>query len=438
MRGWPMLLIVAVCACLAVGCAVYVLSGGTEIRIVIAALSLAIGLSLAAVMIGNYAQSSQVSRHFRQLRNDMRLAERGTRDSHNRTEYLATQLLEVRQRTEQVSGAIMAGLNELKESHVTLADHMRAQTQPQARSETFQYRYTPEAFEPAATQARVQPLHASFASPFPSPQAANAEPPPFAERMKAPAPPPAPETSVMDQLSTSLEPIVDLFTGKTSHYRLHLGMTKPDGEEVSSHVLLHHADRTGLRAGFDVHAAHDAYGLLRRLRQRDGVLNIFLPLGAASLQSEQSISRLVQLRSQFPDVADGLVLEVPHAVLAGLTESGLEGLAELARHGHSLSLTNVSVGGIDLPALAKLNVRYVTLNVAAATGAEGPPQHIQTFAQSARAMRVHVIVTDVSDMKMTPFVSKISRFASGTAFAEPRKVKADAARATPASYSAVA
>ncbi len=436
-----MLVLVALFACLAVGCGVYLLSGGNDLRLVVAVLAITMGAALAVIMIGNFAQSSNVSGHFRQLRNDMRVSERGFRESHNRTEYIAAQILEVRQRTEQVSGAIMAGLEDLKASHSVLADQMK--TAAYAPRPSYSSAFDAHAAYPPQ-QPKVQPLHASFTPPYPTPQAANTEPtlplrPAF---QNAPLPPPVTaqhvEASMFDQLSTSLEPIVDLFTGKTSHYRLHLAMSKPGGEEVGSDVLLHHADRTGLRAGFDVHAARDALSLLRRLRQRDEVLNIFLPVGAATLQSEQSIARLIELRMEFPEVADGLVLEIPHAVLAGLTDSGLEGLAQLARHGHGFCLANVSVNGIDLPSVAKLNVRYVTLNAASATGAEGPSPHVHTFAQSARAMRVHVIITNVADMKMTPFISKISRYASGPAFAEPRKVKADAVRAATQGYSAVA
>jgi EAL domain-containing protein (putative c-di-GMP-specific phosphodiesterase class I) len=452
MRGWPMLLMVALCACLAVGCGVYLLSGGNDLRLVVAVLAIIMGVALAAVLVGNYAQSSQVGGHLRQVRNDMRVAERGFRESHGRTEYLASQILDVRNRTEQVSGAIMAGLNDLKNSYASLAEQMK--DAPQNRFGSDEPGFATFRPEPLRQERPVQPLQASFMPPFPPPRAANSEPtlPPRSSAFVPPqhaAPPPPPyaqqeaqqpaaDGTMFDQLSTSLEPIVDLFTGKTSHYRLHLGMSKPTGEEVGADVLLHHADRTGLRAGFDVHAARDALALLRRLRQRDEHLNIFLPIGAATLQSEQSIDRLVDLRMEYPDVAEGLVLEIPHAVLAGLTDSGLEGLAQLARHGHSFSLANVSVNGIDLPSLAKLNVRYMTLNVASATGAEGPSPQVQVIAQSARALRVHIIVTNVADMKMTPFVSKISRYASGPAFAAPRKVKADVVRSETASYSAVA
>jgi EAL domain-containing protein (putative c-di-GMP-specific phosphodiesterase class I) len=235
------------------------------------------------------------------------------------------------------------------------------------------------------------------------------------------AKPRAPRT---DELLISLEPVIDVFTNKTVHYRLHLGMTKPNGTEVPTDMLLHHADRAGLRTQFDLHAAKEALGLLRHLRGRDPELNIFMPLGASTLQSDETIEKLLDLRKQFTDVAAGLVIELPHATLAGLSERGLEGLARLARNGVYLALTNVAIAGVDLRALAKLNVRYISLTSTTALGTNGPSPIIQSFAQTARIQRIQLIVTAISDAALAKQVSKIGRFVAGPAFAPPRRVKA--------------
>ncbi len=445
-----MLTAAALSACLAIGCGVYLLSGGPDQRVVLTVLSLTMGLALLALIIHAYIQNSRANGHLRQVRNEMRTVERGFRESQGRTDYLATQMLELRQRSEQVSGAIMNGLDDLKASHASLSDQMRNTNTSHVHSAPFTgFAAKNErqwAFGTAA-MGETEPVrdmpHSSFT------------PPPFRQASgiglgtpsndqlefvapKAEQPAQAHSAPMLDKLSTSLEPIVDLFTGKTTHYRLHLGMTKQDGEDVGSDIVLHHADRTGLRAGFDIHAARESFGLLRRLRQRDPSLHIFLPIGAATLQSDHAIHQLIDLRDEFPDIGDGLVLEVPHAMLAGLPESGLEGLAQLARHGHVFSLANVSVSGIDLPSLAKLHVRYVSMNSSVVSGVDGPMPAITQFAQAARAMRIHLVITNVTDMRVVPFLSKVSRFASGLAFAEPRRVKADAAAANTAAYGAVA
>jgi EAL domain-containing protein (putative c-di-GMP-specific phosphodiesterase class I) len=235
--------------------------------------------------------------------------------------------------------------------------------------------------------------------------------------------PPKPRAPRTDELLISLEPVIDVFTNKTVHYRLHLGMMKPNGTEVPTDMLLHHADRAGLRTQFDLHAAKEALGLLRHLRGRDPELNIFMPLGASTLQSDETVGKLLELRTQFQDVATGLVIELPHATLAGLSERGLEGLARLARNGVYLALTNVAIAGVDLRALAKLNVRYMSLTSTSALGTNGPSPIIQSFAQTARVHRIQLIVTAITDASLAKHVSKIGRFVAGPAFAPARRVK---------------
>jgi hypothetical protein len=116
-------------------------------------------------------------------------------------------------------------------------------------------------------------------------------------------------------------------------------------------------------------------------------------------------------------------------MLAGLSDAGLEGLALLARSGVTLSLSNAAVSGIDLGPLSRLNVRYISLSASAAGGAEGPSAEMISFTQNARAARIQAIVTGVVDRRIVSRLTKITRFACGPAFAEPRRVKSEAARA---------
>jgi EAL domain-containing protein (putative c-di-GMP-specific phosphodiesterase class I) len=117
---------------------------------------------------------------------------------------------------------------------------------------------------------------------------------------------------------------------------------------------------------------------------------------------------------------------VPHAVLASLPQTSIEGLAYLARSGLELSLSNAAVAGLDLAALDKLNVRYVAIS-AGSVGSE-PKQSagIANFVQAARALHVQVIVTGVANAQQATQLMRVARYASGAAFAEPRRVRRDA------------
>ena len=126
-------------------------------------------------------------------------------------------------------------------------------------------------------------------------------------------------------------------------------------------------------------------------------------------------------------MAQGLAYELPHAMLAGLTENALEGLAMLARQGAMLALTNVSLAGLDLHAMSTLNVRFVGLDVAAIDVTTGPSAAMIGFAQAARASRVQMIVTGVAYPRIVASLPQITRLASGPCFAAPRRVKRELA-----------
>jgi EAL domain-containing protein (putative c-di-GMP-specific phosphodiesterase class I) len=459
-HGWFLPTLAALFGCATVGCSAYVFSGGSDVANVIAVLALVTGGGLLALAVGLYVQSRAFRGHVLQLRNEVRTSDRSSREASSRTDYLAQQILELRNRGEQINSTILEGFSELKSSYGALSDQMRDLNRAGApsASSTFgvgsQFKpfppdpaaFGPNTFargpssykpsvQPANPMGTSRPIFGHVPPTQKTPISATEHHEDHDEHLTALA---SQSQSLVDRLLTSLEPVVDLFTSKTTHYRLHLGMVREDGEEVASETVLHHADRTGLRAGFDLHAAREALQLLQRLRQRDAGLSIFLPVGAHTLQSGETVDRLVGLLSEYGSVANGLVLEIPHAMLAGLSDLGLEGLAKLARGGHTLALSNVSTSGVDLPALSKLNVRFVSINVANVLAGDGLSKAILQFAQVARSLRVQMVVTNVSDQRVVSHISKITRFASGPVFAEPRRVRSDATTAQPMSYSNVA
>jgi hypothetical protein len=127
--------------------------------------------------------------------------------------------------------------------------------------------------------------------------------------------------------------------------------------------------------------------------------------------------------------AFGVVFEMSHSMLAGLSEAGLEGLARLARAGSLFSLTHVSVAGLDLHAMNTLNVRYIGL-AAAAIEPAGPSTSLIGFAQMARLSRVNVIVTGLNNSALVGKLGSVARLACGPCFAVPRRVRRDLGVAT--------
>jgi EAL domain-containing protein (putative c-di-GMP-specific phosphodiesterase class I) len=239
-----------------------------------------------------------------------------------------------------------------------------------------------------------------------------------------------------DALTLALEPVVDLYTSSTAHYRMVLGMTNEQGHDVPQDVFLHHAERMGLRDSLDLHVVEQALALVQQLRQRDPNLGIFVPIGAVTLAKPEAVQRILSTLSNLPDLMQGVILDVAHVVLASLSEASLEGLATLARGGALLSLSQASISGVDLGSLNRLNVRYVGVT-ASSVGVGGVVSAgLPGFVQSARALRIQIVISHVGDPRHVNGLSRIARYASGPAFAIPRKLKRTATDAESLSQAA--
>ncbi len=437
-RSWPLVAVMLLCACVAFGCAAYVLAGGTGARFVLAGLGISVGLAILVFAVLVSFQSSDVNALRHHIRSEVAGFERKMREDRTRGDGLARELSDLKETSNRTNSAIATGFGELRNSYEQLSEQLRTTMSTVTNFQTARtfaaqmgrpaaYAYADAHYEPSFAQSNFshRDINPNVAIPPDAyddddyPQPANDE---FVDQ------PAKATTAAVDSLIISLEPVVDLFTSRTAHYRLHLGMTKPEGGDVAQDVLLHHADRTGLRSDFDVFAAREALPLLDKLRQRDPELNIFMSIGTATLQSATALDRILDEMQIYGEAARGLVIELPHAMLAGLPDAGLEGLARLARSGVMLSLSNVAMAGVDLPTLAQLNVRFLSLSAVSVGGVEGPTQATIQFTQAARAARIHTIVTGVVDRRVVSKLTKMTRFASGPAFAEPRRIKSDVPR----------
>lgn len=261
-------------------------------------------------------------------------------------------------------------------------------------------------------------------------QAAREEPKPRHRAAEPPAPEqPAPEAAAptpKEQLTLLLEPVVELATGTTCHYRAQLGLADGRGKMVGHEELTQKADQGGMRPALDVRMVRMVAPVLRRLRLRNPGLRIFVPLGRATLGTEQEAGRLLALLQRDGDVAEGMVFEFAQQELGQLDPTGIENLARLARSGATLALREVYLGGLDLAALRQLGVRFLSFPPHAVDAGSGPNPTWNEFAKQARGLQIQVLVGDVRTPQQASSISRYARFAHGPFFAPPRKVRPDA------------
>ena len=223
-----------------------------------------------------------------------------------------------------------------------------------------------------------------------------------------------------------LEPVIDLTTNKTAHYRVRFSITAANGIEIDYSKLTLNADRGELRPTLDVHVINQAIPLLRRLRAKHPAMRMFIPMGAATLMSENTIALVTRMLSEADNVAQGVVFELTHDALASLNEAGISGLAAIARMGATLALTEASTTGLDLPSLRQLGVKFLGVEARSIEPGHGITQDWLDFVQVARGMQFQILLTNVENSAQAASASQIARLVAGNFFAPPRRVKINA------------
>jgi EAL domain-containing protein (putative c-di-GMP-specific phosphodiesterase class I) len=406
----------AVLVGIAMSIAAYSLGSGTTTVTLLSVSLIALALAQIVGLMRSHLGQGALNRISENTEEMQRTVIRVSNESHRlnaETFALSQNVEQFRAETSTLNGSLAESLASLREGHESVAGNLRAILDAQR---DIQANLTSQANQTAMKNAiaREQEWIAHVTEPQPQPEPVIEEPL---------APPSFAQSGLAEALNLSLEPIVDLYTSNTAHYRMMLGMTNDQGQDVEHEVFVHHADRMGVRASMDVHVVGQTIELLEQLRQRDVNLSIFVPLGATTLANPEAVQDIIATLRAAPAQAQGVVVDLAHATLASLHETSLEGLATLARAGVNLSLSKASISGVDLAALSRLNVRFVSLAAASIGVGTAISAGLPGFVQSARALRIQVVVSHVGDPRHVPGLARTARYASGPAFALPRKLK---------------
>jgi EAL domain-containing protein (putative c-di-GMP-specific phosphodiesterase class I) len=229
-----------------------------------------------------------------------------------------------------------------------------------------------------------------------------------------------------EHLDLLLEPVIELSSGATSHYRAIINLANGRGDVVPHADLMAKAEIGGMRAALDAHLVKLVAPVLRRLRLKNPGLRVFVPLGRSTLGSRGEADSIISLLLQDSDVANGVVFELGQEDIGELDPAGIENLARLGRLGATLALRDVYLGGLDLAALRQLGVRFLNFPPHAVDSGNGPSEVWREFVQYARAMQIQLIVGGIDTPQQASAASKCARFGHGPFFAPPRKVRRDA------------
>jgi EAL domain-containing protein (putative c-di-GMP-specific phosphodiesterase class I) len=371
-RGLPSIVAIAVLACLAIFFGIFILFTTDQQVAGVAAAVVCLALAQIVMMATSSARSAQLEKDMLFLSRGQQISDQKYHESFVATDLFDTEIAELKRRAQRFE-------TDMQDARST------------ARS---QYQELNQRYETAAANTPVYP------------------PPPRASQ--------APQK---EQLNFLLQPIIDLSTNVTAHYRAQFSITAATGAEIDYEKLILNADRGGLRPSLDVHVTGQAIPLLRRLRVKNPGMKMFIPIGAATLMSERSLAVMTAALTEARDVANGIVFELTHEALGRLNETGIAGLASIARIGATMALTDASVGGLDLTSLRKLGVKFIGINAGTIESGFGIASTWHEFVQIARGLQFQVMLTDVANSKQAAASAQIARLVAGPFFAPPRRVK---------------
>ncbi len=379
-RGWSVVLLLAVLSCFAIACGVFVAVAESNQAIAVAAGICALALVQLFLLVSGWIKFGNIRAQLKSIILEKRVTDDKFRQTFVPADFFDQEITALKLRAEQTDKDIQLAI---AASRAEFHDVLR-------RYDTM-------------TTAPGQQIHS--------------EPPAFSESQQ-PAQP-------LEQLNFLLEPVIDLSTNQTAHYRARFSMTVVDGDEIDFSKLVTNADRSGLRPSLDSLVVSQAVPLLRRLRIKHPAMRLLLPIGVATLMSAASLAAIANSFADAADVADGIVFELTHDVLGKLNEAGITGLATIARMGATMAVTNASVAGLDLSALRQLGVLFIGIDAQSIESGYGVDPSWQAFFQVARGLQLQILLTDVTTSTQAASSAQIARYVSGPFFAPPRRVKSN-------------
>ena len=427
MRDVVALVFMVVSAVVAVAAILFALFAGTgqNLAAIAAVLAVALGQLVAAILI--WQRREEDDRRLRRLVGEIKKLSGTAVENHDRLAQAEQRSEEALRRADRSERSLARGIGEIKERYEDLVhflsqDVVNSAAPPPAPVMAMAPPMT------MAQQLQMPPppmtMAPQFHMPPPAPLAAPAVPPPAAVLPPLTAEPrPATSPPRRESLHLALEPVVDVHTGETAHYRAQLVMVDELGEEVGHARIMANADGTALRPGLDVFAAREALALLPRLMERNPALRIFVPLGVSTLMDGAALNRIIAAVTDAGAAGRNLILELAHTDLTKLSEAGIAGVAMLARRKIALAVTGAVVDGIDLSSLRDLGVTYLGLTPDTIDHQDNLDQDLLSFCRLVRALQIQLMVNGITRMDTAKALAGVARFASGPLYAPPRRVK---------------
>lgn len=225
-----------------------------------------------------------------------------------------------------------------------------------------------------------------------------------------------------------LEPVVRLAEGRTAYYKASFRLRDQSPADLT-HIVAS-ADLPVLNGhsslwdpSLDAQLLQQVLPLLEKLRARRGATGIFCPISVATLENTKALQELVGLLQANPQAAAGIVLDIHHTALAGMSEAGLQGLAWLASLGATFCLTGEGMLYDELPALAELGFAFIDVPDQGLVQPAQPGLTAEELLQVTEANSIALIASGVEQPDDATSLMHASSLGRGPGFSSPRAVR---------------
>lgn len=221
-----------------------------------------------------------------------------------------------------------------------------------------------------------------------------------------------------EQLDFYLEPVVDLSSGRTAHYRASVMLRMADGMSFGMESVQAGADRAGVRPLLETLTLARALPALRRLKERGRNAMIFTPASAESFASEEFLARVEEILEAGDGIAQAVVLDMSEAALAELSAEGMQGVTRLSDKGVNFCLSGASSHGPDPATLVGIGFRFVMVEAQFLARRE-----YDEFAQACGYAGIEIIAANVDTRDALARLRGHISLGFGGLFAPPRLVR---------------
>ena len=225
-----------------------------------------------------------------------------------------------------------------------------------------------------------------------------------------------------------LEPVVRLAEGRTAYYKASFRLRDQSPADLT-HIVAS-ADLPVVNGqsvlwdpSLDARLLQQVLPLLEKLRARRGATGIFCPISVATLENTTALQEFVALLQANPEGAAGIVLDIHHTALAGLSEAGLQGLAWLASLGATFCLTGEGMLYDELPALSELGFAFIDVPGEGLIQPAQPGITAEALLQVTEANNIALIASGVQQPDDAASLMHASSLGRGPGFSSPRAVR---------------